>query len=127
MEQIEQFTKKKYLNLETFRKSGIGVRTPVWFAQDGRMLYVITMADSGKVKRIRRDGHVNIAPCKLDGRITGLWVKARAHELTDPEACNKANRLLDRKYGLLKKLFESQRKNSASRDTYLEIVLEEQS
>jgi hypothetical protein len=23
---------KKYLNLETYRKSGKGVRTPVWFA-----------------------------------------------------------------------------------------------
>jgi len=126
MAQIEQFTQKKYMNLETFRKNGIGVRTPVWFAQDGGMLYVITMADSGKVKRIRRDGHVNVAPCKFDGRITGPWMSARARELTDPEVCQKANRLLDRKYGLLKKLFERQRKKSASRDTYLEIVLERQ-
>jgi len=30
---VAQFAKAKYLNLETFRKSGIGVRTPVWFAQ----------------------------------------------------------------------------------------------
>ena len=31
---IAQFAKAKYLNLETFRKTGVGVRTPVWFAQD---------------------------------------------------------------------------------------------
>ena len=30
---IAQFAGAKYLNLETFRKTGIGVRTPVWFAQ----------------------------------------------------------------------------------------------
>ena len=31
---IAQFAKAKYLNLETFRKTGVGVRTPVWFAQN---------------------------------------------------------------------------------------------
>ena len=32
---VDQFIKQKYLNIETFRKSGIGVKTPVWFAQAG--------------------------------------------------------------------------------------------
>ena len=31
---IAQFAEAKYLNLETLRKSGVGVRTPVWFAKD---------------------------------------------------------------------------------------------
>ena len=31
---IGQFAKAKYLSLETFRKTGVGVRTPVWFAAD---------------------------------------------------------------------------------------------
>ena len=31
---IAQFAGAKYLNLETFRKSLLGVRTPVWFAQE---------------------------------------------------------------------------------------------
>lgn len=30
---VAQFANAKYLNLETFRKRGTGVRTPVWFAQ----------------------------------------------------------------------------------------------
>jgi hypothetical protein len=29
---IAQFAGAKYLNLETFRKTGVGVPTPVWFA-----------------------------------------------------------------------------------------------
>ena len=31
---IGQFAKAKYFSLETFRKTGAGVRTPVWFAED---------------------------------------------------------------------------------------------
>jgi hypothetical protein len=31
---VAQFAGAKYLNLETFRGTGTGVRTPVWFAQD---------------------------------------------------------------------------------------------
>jgi hypothetical protein len=34
LDAVAQFAGAKYLNLETFRKSGIGVRTPVRFAQD---------------------------------------------------------------------------------------------
>jgi len=123
---IEQFAKKKYLNLETFRKNGAAVRTPVWFAQEGTTLYVITMANSGKVKRIRRNGGVNVAPCTATGRVTGTWAPARAREITDPEAGARINRLLDKKYGLIKKLFENQRSSRGSQDTVLEIVLEDQ-
>jgi hypothetical protein len=57
------FEKQKYLNIETFRKNGEGVRTPVWFVQDGEVLYARTIANSGKVKRIRNNGQVKIAPC----------------------------------------------------------------
>jgi hypothetical protein len=34
LDAVRQFAGAKYLNLETFRRTGIGVRTPVWFAQD---------------------------------------------------------------------------------------------
>jgi len=94
-----------YLNLETFRKSGAGVRTPVWFVQDGETLFVRTVADSGKVKRIRRNGRVNVAPCKADGALLGEWQPALAHEVGDEAIARKVDGLLDRKYGLIKKLF----------------------
>jgi len=45
---LSQFEGKPFLNLETFRKNGQGVRTPVWFTQDGGMFYVRTVAGSGK-------------------------------------------------------------------------------
>ena len=57
----------KYLSLETFRKSGQGVPTPVWFVQDGPALYISTEGSSGKVKRIRNNARVRIAPCDMWG------------------------------------------------------------
>jgi PPOX class probable F420-dependent enzyme len=73
-----KFKGENFLSLETFRKSGIGVKTPVWFAQEGDILYLWTSADTGKLKRIRNNPRVNIAPCKRGGEVTGEWMPARA-------------------------------------------------
>jgi uncharacterized protein len=124
MNPLDQFKKQKYLNLETFRRSGEGMKTPVWFVQDGEVLYVTTLAASGKAKRIRNNGRVNVAPCKVDGRLNGSWQPARARELTDPADSARVNRLLDRKYGLVKKLIDRRRAKNAAQDTVLEIRLE---
>jgi uncharacterized protein len=102
---LSDFTKQQYLNLETFRKSGVGVKTPVWFVQDGDILFVRTVASSGKVKRIRNNSQVNIAPCKMDGAVTGSWHPATARELIDAKTGQKVDHLLDKKYGLMKKMF----------------------
>ena len=123
MNSMEQFSKKKYLNLETFRKSGESMKTPVWFTQQGETIYVMTMANSGKVKRIRNNGRVNIAPCKMDGKLVGTWVPAQACEINDPEKIKAVDRLLDQKYGLLKKMFGSRRANEAVQDAILEIKI----
>lgn len=97
---IKQFAKARYLNLETFRKSGIGVRTPVWFAQaaQGAILYVASEADAGKVKRIRNSAAVRIAPCSLRGKVRGSWAQARARICGADEA-REGQLLLRRKYG----------------------------
>jgi PPOX class probable F420-dependent enzyme len=105
MTRFDQLSEQQYLNLETFRKNGAGVRTPVWFVQDGDTLFVRTAANSGKVKRIRNNGQVNIAPCKMDGALLGEWLPAKAREVIDDDTSQKVDRLLDRKYGLMKKMF----------------------
>ena len=95
----------KYLNLESYRQGGAGVRTPVWFAagsgdfpnSDNRKLYVYTTAHSGKAKRIRRRGSVRIAACDVRGRATAPWTEAVAEVVTGEEA-ELGMRLLDRKY-----------------------------
>jgi uncharacterized protein len=123
MESLQQLKTHKYINLETFRKSGVGVRTPVWFVQTGDALYVRTVANSGKVKRIRRRAAVNIAVCKVDGALLGDWLPASARELVDPETAAKVDRMLDQKYGLLKKMFAAASRLQGHKYTVLEIML----
>jgi uncharacterized protein len=105
MTRFDQLVEQKYLNLETFRKNGAGMKTPVWFVKDGSTLFVRTMENCGKVKRIHNNGQVNIAACKVDGSLLGEWLPAQAHEVKDDVIYRKVDRLLDQKYGLMKKTF----------------------
>jgi len=101
---IAQFANAKYLNLETFRKTGVGVRTPVWFAQDaGReaVFYLYSAPDAGKVKRIRNNPKVRVAPCDFRGNLRGAWVDGSARLCQGDEAALGQD-LLRRKYGWLK-------------------------
>jgi PPOX class probable F420-dependent enzyme len=123
MKKLDAFQKQKYLNLKTFRRNGECLDTPVWFVQEGESLFVHTMANSGKVKRIRNNGGVQIAPCRMDGRLTGSWATAHARQVDDPEVIKNVDRLLDRKYGLLKKMFAIRRKKEDAQDTILEIKM----
>jgi PPOX class probable F420-dependent enzyme len=125
MKSLDQFSKKQYLNLETFRKNGDCMKTPVWFVQEGELIYVQTMANCGKVKRIRNNERVNVVPCKMDGTPTGTWVPATAREITDLEVSKKVNRQLDKKYGLMKKMFALGSARQKRQDTILEIKLTE--
>jgi hypothetical protein len=63
------------------------------------------IADSGKVKRVCNNTRVNIGPRKMDGTQLGEWVPASAREVKDENIYRTVDRLLDKKYGFLKKLF----------------------
>lgn len=119
---FEPLHRQQYLNLETFRRSGESMKTPVWFVEDGNKLYVRTIANSGKVKRIRNNGQVNIAPCKVDGALLGEWIPAQAREIHDNEIATKVDRLLDKKYGLMKKMFALSSALQGKKYTVLEIT-----
>ncbi|MEI6179918.1 MAG: PPOX class F420-dependent oxidoreductase [Chloroflexales bacterium] len=115
--------KQQYANLFTFRKSGAAVKTPIWFAEQGGKLYVMTVQDSGKIKRIRNNGKVLIGPSDQRGTPLGPTVEARAR-LLDPEAeeARLAKTLLDRKYGFLKAVFDLFGTLSGSKRAWIEIV-----
>jgi len=95
----------EYMLLTTFRKSGDPVPTPVWFAREDDTLYVVTQADSGKVKRIRHTTAITIEPCTVRGDSLGPAVEAQARILP-PAEFDHANRVLNKKYGLKKRAFE---------------------
>ncbi len=92
---------EKYISLATSRKSGVSVRTPVWFAEEEGKLYVFTNPNSGKVKRIRNNPQVTFAPCSMRGRITGPEFSGHAR-LLGPEEARQARQLLERKYWLMR-------------------------
>ncbi len=119
------FDHQSFLNLETFRRSGVGVKTPVWFTQDGDTLFVRTMDNSGKVKRVRQNGAVNIAPCKVDGALLGAWTPATARDVNDPSIDRKVDRLLGQKYGLMKTLFSVASSLHSRKYTVLELKVSE--
>jgi uncharacterized protein len=90
---------KRYISIASFRKNGLAVQTPVWFAEEGGKLLVMTRTDSGKYKRIRNNPEIKIAPCTMAGKITGPEFPARAQIL--PEAdWDQARRAIRAKYWL---------------------------
>jgi len=96
---LRQLAQARYLNLETYRKNGAAVRTPVWFAArpENPKLYVYTTADSGKAKRIRHSGTAKIAACDMRGNVTGPWIDAEAKLVTGEEFAT-GMRLLNQRY-----------------------------
>ena len=72
------FGDHQYISLETFKKNGDGVKTPVWFVLHDTVVYVYTEADSWKVKRIRNNPRVRLALCTVRGRVTGPWLNGTA-------------------------------------------------
>ena len=87
----------KYLSITSFRRDGTGKATPVWFVQEGGRLLVETDAGSYKVRRIRRNPRVIVAPCGPTGRFRGAPVTATAELLPDAET-GRVERLMARKY-----------------------------
>jgi uncharacterized protein len=102
-EKLAQFAGRKYLNLESYRRNGQGVRTPLWFVEDDGALYFYTVAHSYKVKRIRNNPRVRVAPCDVRGKVEGEWAAATARRLGDAES-RRADELLNRKYGWAKRV-----------------------
>ena len=101
---LEVLEGQRYARLSTFRKSGAAVPTPVWFARVGGVLYVVTGRNSGKVKRIRNNPDVLMAPCDARGRPKGADAAAVAR-LTSQRKGDPADRALLGKYGWQYRLF----------------------
>jgi uncharacterized protein len=99
--ELSDLAKEPYVSLTTFKRDGTPVSPPVWVAgEDGRLL-VHSAADTWKVKRIRRDNHVRVAPCGATGKIHGEAIEAEAAILADTTLVEE---LEARKYGLMYRL-----------------------
>jgi hypothetical protein len=105
---LAAFDRHAYISLTTFRRSGAGVPTPVWFAvRDGRIV-VFSEARAGKVKRLRNDPRVRFAPCDVRGRVRGEhWHDGRARILADRAGEQAAYAALRAKYGWQMRLLDA--------------------
>ena len=94
-----------YINLETYRRNGQPVATPVWFTFDdnSNIIYVITRTETGKVKRLRNNSKVRIVPCGIRGQPKGEWLNGRATFAT-AEQQEIALKQRNKKYGLKARL-----------------------
>ena len=109
------------MNLITFRKNGEAMKTPVWFVVEGERVYVMTVNNSGKIKRIRNNGRVDVGPSDRAGTPLGATVAAQARVL--PASENKrADDLLNKKYGLQKRAFDVVLNLRRTERAYVEIT-----
>lgn len=90
----------RYLSVTSFRRDGTGVATPVWFVSDGGRLFAFTDLHSAKIRRIRRNPHVLVASCRVNGKLRGEQVPARAEMLTADAELERVQKLLLARYKL---------------------------
>jgi PPOX class probable F420-dependent enzyme len=105
MEGFADLYTHQYINLITYRRSGETVATPVWFVHENHRLYVGTGRNAGKIKRIRNNPQVLIEPCDARGTPLGERMTAHARVLDVVEHV-RINQLLNRKYGLMKRIID---------------------
>lgn len=117
---------EKYINIESFKRDGGGVKTPVWVAPlDGKMV-VFTLGDSFKVKRVGRNPKVRVAACDVRGNVRGDWYDGTCVIVDDPAHEARAYAALREKYGLMMKMgdFFSKLSGRIKRRKVLEISLD---
>jgi len=90
---------ERYVNLATFRKDGTEVRTPVWIAAAEGVPVIYTNGTSWKVRRIRNNAKVRLAPCTARGEICGDWVAATARLVVDDAHRDRGLEAFVGKYG----------------------------
>jgi uncharacterized protein len=103
---FEHLRGHKYCLLVTYRRSGEPVPTPVWFGLRDGKLYVRSEADGAKVKRVRNDPRVRVAPCTVRGKPLGPPAEGQARVLELASAEERAETALQANYGLGRKVYE---------------------
>lgn len=107
---LENLGGKKYILLETLRKNNKPVKTPVWFVIKNNLIYIVTREQTGKIKRIKNNQNVRIAPCTFRGKPIGDWKKGMANFVSEQETKD-AIQLRRDKYGFMERIAQFASKN----------------
>ena len=90
----------RYLSVTSFKRDGTGVASPLWFVSDGERLLALTDLHSAKVRRIRHNPSVLVAPCGASGKLRGEPLAARVEVLTQAADLERVQKLLIERYKL---------------------------
>jgi PPOX class probable F420-dependent enzyme len=100
---LGQFKDQQYISLETYRKSGQPVATPVWFVMDDDFIDIVTRSKTGKVKRVRNNPQVRVVISDFKGKPKGSWHEGTAQFLSEQES-GLAVKKRNKKYGIKARL-----------------------
>jgi uncharacterized protein len=95
----------RFVMLESYRQNGQAVQTPLLFVEHEAVMYMRTPAVTAKVKRIRRNPAVRVAPCDFFGNVKGDWVSGQAKLIPAGEA-EWVNELAKKRHGWFKRLID---------------------
>ena len=102
---LQELGNTQFIGLETFRKDGAGVTTPVWVAGENNKIYAWTEANSWKIKRIRNNKNVRVCASDSRGPPQSEWLEVTAQILDTPEEEKAMQARLNKKYGFQFKMF----------------------
>jgi PPOX class probable F420-dependent enzyme len=116
---------ERYINLESFKRDGDGVQTPVWCAPLDGKIVVFSAGSAYKVKRVGRNPRVRVAACDVRGKLRGPWHEGSCVIVQDPAQQQRAYAALRTKYGWMMKItdFFSGLAGKKSQRAVLEITL----
>jgi len=115
---LSELKDQRYISLTTFKRDGTPVSTPVWVvSDDGKRLLVWSAAKTWKVRRIRRDARVLVAPSTFRGKERGERLTATAHVVDDPGI----DSLLREKYGWQKRVLDLFNRGKSSQWATIEL------
>jgi len=103
MSKLDEIKLHKCISLETYKKNNQPVKTAVWFVIKNNLVYVVTRSQTGKVKRLKNNLQVKIAPCTFKGKIIGNWFSGTA-EILDENQTKEIVKARDKKYGFMAKV-----------------------
>lgn len=101
---IDDLKGRKYCVLVSYRKNGQPMPSPVWFGVADSKLYFHTSPDGHKIKRIRNNPAVLVAPCDTRGKPLGPPFAGKAHVVDDAEEAV-AERALKSNYGIGRRIY----------------------
>ena len=124
--ETDRLAAERFVVLTTFRKDGRAVPTPVWVAGDGGELVLWSERTSGKVKRIRNSGRVEVQASDFRGNAThGAKVGGQAR-LLDVAGTERVRKAIARKYGIVGRvtMFFSKLRGPADRTVGIAVTLD---